>query len=347
LSGADPTSVAEQLGVRDGIEADLRQHLARVASPPVPKQATVAEAEAEDEGEGILTLLQPPDVSGDRDTKAMVERYAVLRRPVPVSPIPDPDKLANALMAEFPWAPDVVELIRAELFLNRRLSGVTFRLPPILLVGEAGSGKSTFAKRLCVLAKVASSTIFAAGSMDNRTLAGTARGWSSATPSFPLTVMRRFLTANPIILVEEVDKSGGSDRNGRLTDTLAMMLDSSLSSAWFDECLQVAADISRVSWVLTANRLDLVPAAIRARCRIVNFPRPRAADFPVLLHGILRDLAEEYGVETTALPELPDDTVSALRLGFQAGRLQARQLSTLVRRLMSSQAMVERTWPRH
>jgi ATP-dependent Lon protease len=127
-----------------------------------------------------------------------------------------------------------------------------------------------------------------------------------------------------------------------------MMADPGTARAWPDDCLQVAADLSRVTWVLLANRLDLVPPLLRTRCRIVRAGRPRPQDFGVILRGALRDIAAEYGGEHSALPDLDGEVIEAMRAGFQAGRLQARQLAALVRRVLVTAADAERRLvPRH
>ena len=337
IESADPIVALDRLGIRAIVEAGL------LGSRSTASDRTTAPEDGD--GAAWLTpvLLEAPNETKDREMGAIVERYRVLTGPIDLLPAPDPADLAADLLAEFPWAAEPIEEIRTELGLMRRLAGDVFRLPPILLVGNPGVGKSTLVRRLAKLAAIPLATIHAAGSSDNRMLAGTAKGWSSANPSFPVVTIRRHMAANPILAVEDVDRAGGNARTGRLVDTLITMTDPATASAWLDECLQVHVNLSNISWILTANRLDRVDPGLRSRCRIIRFPAPRPQDFEVLLSGILRDVADKHNQLPTVLPDLPGEVVGELREGFATGRLQARQLAMLVRRALALEAEAERS----
>ena len=300
-----------------------------------------------DDTAAIRVLLQKPAKATDKDLRAVIEVFKPLEAPFPLKPAPPMPGLIEALKSEFPWSVAAIDEIAIELTLARRLGRPAFWLPPLLFVGEPGVGKSTFAKRLAVLGEMPHETLIAGGSSDSRSLSGTARGWGTASPCFPLEVIRRSGVANPVLIVEEIDRSGGGSRNGRITDKLITMLDPKLSRSFLDECLQVQTNLSAITWILTANRLDLVPPALRSRCRIVRFNRPRPADFDVLLRGMLRDLAEAYRVEVGDLPELRGDVLEQLRAGFASGRLQARQLAQLIHRTLGLQGIADSIEPLH
>lgn len=64
-----------------------------------------------------------------------------------------------------------------------------------------------------------------------------------------------------------------------------------------DSALQTNLDLSQVSYIATANRLDPLPTPIRDRFRIVTFPKPTANDLDALLPAVIVDLAKERGLD--------------------------------------------------
>lgn len=284
----------------------------------------------------MVVLGATPPMPTGRDDQALVKRYAILSEPVLLATAPDADVVAVELLAQFPWMGVAVDAVRTELALAWHCGARSLRLPPLLLVGDGGIGKSRFARRLAAALGLPLGQASAAGSADNRALAGTARGWSSMQPCLPLTIMLRYQLANPMVLIDEIDKASDDRRNGRITDTLLTMLEPTTAREFPDEALLVPADLSRVNWVLLANDLDLVPQLLRQRCRIIRLGSPRPQDFDVILVGCLDDLAAEYGCEVEELPELEPEVVEAMRWTFASGRLQARQLAAMVRRMLGA-----------
>lgn len=170
----------------------------------------------------------------------------------------------------------------------------------------------------------------AAGSSDNRMLAGTARGWASAQPALPLITMNRCGTANPIIVVDEIDKTRPSGQNGDMRATLLSMLEPETAKSWFDECLLVSCDLGQISWLLTANSLDNIPSPLLSRLRVVYVTEPTTEHFDTLLQGIISDLASEMDMSIDLLPVLDEAVEERLRSCFSQG-ISVRKLKAAVR----------------
>ena len=287
---------------------------AAIAAPPLLRQAMVA-ADALAAGPTRIVIAAIGDSGGSGE--GLGEAYQALVKPLPLrGGEADPGQLRGALLAEFPHLGDAIDRITGDLRLRRR-AGVTWvRFRPVLLVGPPGVGKTRFAKRLAQLLKLGYGEVGGAGSSDDRMLRGTARGWHGAQPAFPLLVMLRTGGANPLIVVDEVDKAGGSERNGDIRQTLLPMLEVETARAWFDEALLAPADLSGVSWLLTANDLATLSAPLLSRVAVVRVPVPGPAFFDPLLAGIVRSIAAELGVDPAALPPLVPEARESLRRGF-------------------------------
>ncbi|WP_176559868.1 AAA family ATPase [Teichococcus rhizosphaerae] len=282
-----------------------------------------------------------------------LRRYGeALAKPLRVREWPDPERLREQLLAEFPWCHEAVDRICSDLSLARRIGGQAVRLAPTVLIGRPGAGKSRLALRLAELVSAGHgpryTTATGAGMSDNRFLAGTAKGWATAEPGWVAKSLAETRFANPTLVVDELDKVGGNEMNGRPQHTLISLTEPSTAKRVTDEGLGAVLDTSRCTWLFTANDRRGIDPVLRARLRFLEVPLPRPEDYAVLLHGICRDLAKEFGgAGTDVLPELMPEVADALESGFRSGRLSARGLAKLVRRAIEGAAEAEAAQPRH
>lgn len=290
---------------------------AAVAVPPLLHQAAPAVAADPPRAAGPTRIVVAAIGDAGSDGHDIAKAYGALAKPLPLKGgETDPEQLRTTLLAEFPHLGDAIDRITGDLRLRRRAGLAWVRFRPVLLVGPPGVGKTRFAKRLARLLDLGYGEVSGAGSSDDRMLRGTARGWRGAQPAFPLLVMLRTGGANPLIVVDEVDKAGGSERNGDIRQTLLPMLEVETARAWFDEALLAPSDLSGVSWLLTANHLAPLSAPLLSRVAVVQAPAPGREFFDPLLAGILRSIAEELGIDVAALPPLVPEARARLRRGF-------------------------------
>lgn len=201
-------------------------------------------------------------------------------------------------MFEFPCAVDVIDFALADL-----VGRTTVRLRPLLVVGEPGGGKSRFARRL---GEVLGLSVWRtdASRSDGAVFGGTDRRWYSAEPCHPFLAVAQGRIANPLVLIDEIEKAGTRSDYGRLWDCMLGFLEPETNARYPDPALQTNLDLSEVSYVATANSLDLLPSPLRDRFRVVTFPKPSQEHLDELLPAVIADLARERGLDRSWVPPL-------------------------------------------
>ncbi len=299
----------------------LASRLADLAGPPqpailLPDPPPAASAEPEPGG---ITLLQPFEAPNDRGEW---QSYRALTAPLPFRQVPRDaaGRLAALALAAPAFAGPLREIRRA-LALSAHAGRPSPRLRPILLVGAPGIGKTWFARRVAEALDLPFASLNLGGATDNRTLQGTARGWSAATPAWPIAELSRCTAPNPLLFLDEIDKAGGQrDSNGRVHDTLLAMIEPESAGRWFDECLRSAADLRHILWIMAANETRGIPAPLLSRLSVHQVEAPPASAFAHTLAGLLGGIAGDLGCTAADLPALDEAALEALRRSFARHR---------------------------
>lgn len=273
-----------------------------VSSPPTDAQPDKQGAPLEDQVETVTVLLRsgrgsevPPSTPQE-----IADR---LGRPVDLAKIPDIGRLA-ALRARAPWFEPALGPILSDLSLARRLGARRARIEPLLLVGAPGIGKTRFVRDL---ADALGRPLFLqpmAGVAEAMTIVGSNPVYREARAGIAARAMAATGHADPVVLLDEVDKAGSDRQHGNALEALLPLLEPSTARAATDAALMAEVDASHVLWVLTANSIAGLPLMLLSRVRVVRIGRPEAEALPMLIDGFRRDLAESLGIDPEMVPTL-------------------------------------------
>lgn len=251
-------------------------------------------------------------------------------------------RLVGGLRAAAPWMGGAIDRVAEQIDLALWAGRPWLALRPLLLVGGPGTGKSHFAKLLAVKSGCGFLQLGMGGETDNRALAGTARGWLSAQPALPLVAMTQCRTANPVMLLDEIEKVSSDRRSGNVHETLLSMTEPTTAGDWYDRCLLAPADLRHVVWIATANETTSIPPVLLSRFDVVQVESPGIADLPGLIAGLRSGLAERWDVPVDMLPALPVEVERLLARHFA----RTRSIRALRRGVEVALSHAVRTSPR-
>lgn len=239
-----------------------------------------------------------------------------------------PDVMAArlALQQRFPYATPAILTVLRDLAATD-----VVRLRPTLFVGPPGAGKSSLAIAIGRALGIGATIYPAAGSTDS-SIMGTSAQWSSARACLPLQAVQQARLANPLVIVDEIEKVSLDRRNGSLADALLAMLERTTSRAYRDLSLEADVDLSHVNWLATANKLSEVPGPLRDRFRVIQVNEPGWEHVGDLARNILDDIAAERGLDRRWIEELAADELDVLRTAWDGGSIRKlkRALEVLV-----------------
>jgi ATP-dependent Lon protease len=232
--------------------------------------------------EKALHELSPGASETLRSVYEKMLRLGGQRFTVKPSALPEMD----ALFEELPNFAEVLEDIRKHLALCID-SEDSVELPPMLLLGEPGIGKTHFARRVSQLLGTGFGFVPMSSLTAGWVLSGASSQWKNAKPGKVFDTFLNGEYANPVIVVDEIDKASGDGQYDPL-GALYELLEIETASRFVDEFVEVPIDASGAVWLATANEAARIPEPLLSRLNVYEIDPPDA-------EGSLRIAANIYG----------------------------------------------------
>lgn len=277
-------------------------------------------------------VFQRIQSSANRDAQKALEPFQKLEvKPLALHHCADIVGVRRKLVSEFPYSMAIIDALLKPTFRGVSRGEPWLRFEPTIVVGKPGLGKTRLLRRLCDELGVGCEVMSAAGVADDMFF-GVSRGWSTGQPSAVAELVRRAECANPVFIIDEIDKTR-QNHNGDFLGKLLPLLERQESTRWRDPFLCGDLDVSCVGWLFTANDVSELPAPFRSRVRVLEMTAPEVQHLPAVVRSIIGDMANEEEIDPRWYPGLDVQEMSAILQSYERHR-SVRILREQVRRLV-------------
>jgi len=254
---------------------------------------------------GVDKALQELPATANEALRAVYEkmlRVGGQRFTVKPSSMPVMDELFE----DMPNFGEVLEDIRKQLALCID-SNDPIEMPPMLLLGAPGIGKTHFARRIAQLFGTGFGLVPMSSLTAGWVLSGASSQWKNAKPGKVFDTFLNGDYANPVMVVDEIDKASADGHYDPL-GALYALLEADTATRFVDEFVELPIDASGAAWLATANDAARIPEPILNRMNVYEIAPPDAEGATRIARSIYRELrgARDWG---KPFPEEPSASV--------------------------------------
>ena len=281
----------------------------------------------------VEKALQELPASANEALRALYEKMVRLggqRFTVKPSALPE----MEPLFGELPNFGDVLHDIRKHLALCID-SDDSIEMPPMLLLGEPGIGKTHFARKIAQMLGTGFGFVPMSSLTAGWVLSGASSQWKNAKPGKVFDTFLNGDYANPVIVVDELDKASSDGQYDPL-GALYELLETETATRFIDEFVELPIDASGAVWLATANDVSRIPEPLLNRLSVYEIEPPDAEGSARIAGSIYAEIrnAHDWGrqfpdaLSESALDKLaslpPREMRRAIQAAFGTAKLAGR-----------------------
>lgn len=195
----------------------------------------------------------------------------------------------NALRDRFPNFSETIDFLMRSIMLSSLSKDKRFEMMPVLLVGSPGIGKTKFLHSFASVINAEFKMIGCGSVTAGWVLGGSSTSWSEGKMGMVVTALRDGKTANPILMLDEIDKLAGDSRHDGFGPLYSLM-EKNTAKSFIDEAIGFPLNCSKINWVCTANDIKSIPEPILSRLTVIKVPDPTKEQMRSILKSVYVDI---------------------------------------------------------